>query len=81
MALAVMAGVGDVSDHVKHGAARATQDGHEREELPQPAVLDDGPDVRPERHERRADAGHRYEREDYGEPVRRPLHLGDRASW
>lgn len=81
VALAVVAGVGDVPDHVEHGAARAGQDGHEREELPQPAVLDDGPDVRPERHERRADAGNGRDGEEYGEPVRGPVDFGDGAAW
>lgn len=81
VALAVVACVGDVTDYVEHRAAGAAQDGHERQELPQPAVLDDGADVRPERHERRADAGHGGEGEENGEPVRGPVDLGDGAAW
>lgn len=81
MALAIVACVGDVTDYVEHRAACATQDGHEREELPQPAVLDDGADVRPEGHQRRAYAGHRREGEEDGEPVRGPVDLGDGAAW
>lgn len=81
MALAVVACVGDVPNYVEHRAACAAQDGHERDELPQPSVLNDGADVWPERHERGADAGHRRQGEDDGEPIRGPVDLGDGASW
>lgn len=81
MALAIVACVGDVANNVKHRAACASQDGHERDELPQPAVLHDGPDVWPERHERSSDASNRCEGEEYGEPVRWPVDFGDGPSW
>lgn len=81
MAFAIMAGVGNVSDHVEHGAACASQDDHEGDELPQSSMLDDGSDVRPERYNCCANASHGHEREHYGEPVRRPVDFGHRASW
>lgn len=81
MTLAIVACVGDVANNVEHRAACAGQDGHERDELPQPAVLDDGSDVRPERHERRSDASNRREREEYGEPVGGPVDFRGGAPW
>lgn len=81
MTLAIMASVGDVTDYVEHRATCASQDNHQGDELPQPSVLYDRPNIRPGRHEGRGDSGNGREREDYGEPVCGPVDFGDWTSW
>lgn len=81
MALAVMAGIGDIPDHVEHCATCAAQNSHQRDELPQPPVLEDGPDVRPGCHKGGGDSGNTSDREHDGEPVCGPVDFGYWTSW
>jgi hypothetical protein len=81
MTLSVVAGVRDIPDVVEHGAARAAQNNHQGDELPQPAVLNDRANERPGSHQGCDDSSNSRECHDDGEPVCGSVDFGNWTSW